>query len=382
MKILLIANTLPPSDLSGVGEQVMNLAAGLRARGHDVEILGRGGAGARGSKLQFPLRIVAPGLRRVDDWKPDVVQLHESDGGLLATSLIRRSPRPLLVSLLQVSYSEERRAVRPLRWNDRILGRPGATEMRFRWLKAPLQIALGRRTARSSDLVIAPSRETARELERDYGVQGVVVVPNAAAGRRPEARRIAEVESVADRPLLFVGRLRIRKGIEVLLAALALLREQGLRPPLWIVGSGEHGPALADSVRSSPAADQIRFLGRRPPAEVRWAMERCAALAVPSTYEGMPLVILEAMAAARPVVASRVSGIPEVVLDGETGWLVAAEDPVALAGAVGEAVRRPEEADRRGSAGRRRLELEYGAERVAGIWERVVTAAIERRGSG
>ena len=186
MKILLIANTLPPSDLSGVGEQVMNLAAGLRARGHDVEILGRGGAGARGSKLQFPLRIVAPGLRRVDDWKPDVVQLHESDGGLLATSLIRRSPRPLLVSLLQVSYSEERRAVRPLRWNDRILGRPGATEMRFRWLKAPLQIALGRRTARSSDLVIAPSRETARELERDYGVQGVVVVPNAAAGRRPD----------------------------------------------------------------------------------------------------------------------------------------------------------------------------------------------------
>src|SRR6187401_947789 len=156
MRILLVANTLPPADLSGVGEQVLQLASGLRGRGHEVEILGRGGDGAAGSKLFFPFRIVAPALRKVESWQPDVVQVHESDGGLLASALTRRASRPLLVALQQVSYVEERRAVRPLRWGDEVLGRPGSVEKRFRWLKAPLQIALGRKSARAADLVLAP----------------------------------------------------------------------------------------------------------------------------------------------------------------------------------------------------------------------------------
>lgn len=381
LRVLLVANTLPPHDLSGVGEQVLQLAAGLRARGHEVEVLGRGGDGARGPKVLFPLTIVLPALRRIRDFRPDVVQLHESDGGLLGFWLGLRKVRPLLVALLQVSYVEERRAVRPLRDGAEVLGVPEATELRFRRFKAPLHIFLGRRTARAADLILAPSATTAAELARDYGAHDTAVLPNASGGIPAAPQAIPEIAQDREPGLLFVGRLRIRKGVEVLLRALALLKGDGRMPRLRIVGEGEHRQAIERAAVRFAVRDQVDFLGRRGPGEIRWLLERSAALVVPSIYEGMPLVVLESMVAGVPVVASRVSGIPEVVLDPETGWLVPPEDPAALARALGELLADPEGARRRGASGRRRLEERYRPEVIAESWESIVGAAVaERRG--
>src|SRR4051812_14660508 len=113
MRVLLVANTLPPADVSGVGEQVLQLAAGLTAAGHQVEVLGRGPGGARGPKLLFPLAVVPAAWRAIRRFRPAVVQVHESDGALVA--LLARLLRPVLgappvvCALLQVSYAEERR---------------------------------------------------------------------------------------------------------------------------------------------------------------------------------------------------------------------------------------------------------------------------------
>jgi glycosyltransferase involved in cell wall biosynthesis len=86
----------------------------------------------------------------------------------------------------------------------------------------------------------------------------------------------------------------------------------------------------------------------------------------------MPLVVLEAMAAGLPVVASRVSGIPEVVVDGETGRLVPPEDPERLAEALAELIADPTEARRRGAAGRRRVDENFRSGHAAERWLRVV----------
>jgi glycosyltransferase involved in cell wall biosynthesis len=102
---------------------------------------------------------------------------------------------------------------------------------------------------------------------------------------------------------------------------------------------------------------------------------------VPSIYEGMPLVILEAMEAGVPVVASRVSGIPEVVRDGETGWLVPPENPAALAGALREVLDRADEATRRGADGRARVEACYRPRHAVDAWEAAVANALEGRRS-
>jgi glycosyltransferase involved in cell wall biosynthesis len=375
VRVLLIANTLPPADVSGVGEQVLQLAAGLRARGHQVRVLGRGPEGARGPKVLFALTVVPACARALAEFRPDIVQVHESDGALAAlwVRLARRSGHPRLVALLQVSYVEERRAVRRLRFGARVLGAPGGVERRFRWFKAPLQILLGRWSARLADRVLAPSVATAAELARDYGVAGAAVVPNATGGLPWTTERVPAVDSERDF-LLFVGRLRIRKGVEVLLEAMAGPTVSAAAGSLLIAGDGEHRERLERrATELGLRAPAVRFLGRVSGAQVRDLLGRARALVVPSIYEGMPLVVLEAMAAGVPVVASRVSGIPEVVVDGETGWLVPCEDPVALSEALAMVLGSPEEARRRGEAGRERLERSYGPSQVAQVWEALVS---------
>jgi glycosyltransferase involved in cell wall biosynthesis len=376
-RVLLIANTLPPEDVSGVGEQVLQLAAGLRELGDEVEVLGRGPRGAAGPKVLFPLTIVPAAWRALRRFRPDVVQVHESDGALAAL-LVRAvrnliAPRPLLAALLQVSYVEELRAVRPLMAGGRVLGRPGGVEMRFRRLKAPFQILLGLITVRAADLVLAPSEATAAELRRDYRVGEVGVIPNVTGGLK-----IAPAGEVEGPPgyLLFVGRLRIRKGVEVLLEALRELRRKVPGAVLRIAGDGEHRAALERAAAELGPA--VAFLGTRDASQVRTLLRGAAALVVPSIYEGMPLVVLEAMEAGVPVVASAVSGIPEVVVDGETGWLVPPEDPEALARALEAVLTDPDEARRRGEAGRRRVAERYRPAVAAASWR----AAIERSSEG
>ena len=369
MRVLLIANTLPPRDVSGVGEQVLQLAAGLRELGDEVEVLGRG---PRGPKVLFPFTIVPAAWRALRRFRPHVVQVHESDGALAAL-LVRAvrgviAPRPLLAALLQVSYVEELKAVRPLlAGGSRVMGSPGGVEIRFRRLKAPFQILLGLITARAADLVLAPSAATAAEIRRDYRVEDVGVIPNVTGGLA--VTPAGEMEGPPGY-LLFVGRLRIRKGVEVLLEALRELRGRVPGVVLKIAGDGEHRAALERKAAGLGLA--VSFLGTRDGSEVRTLLAGAAALVVPSIYEGMPLVVLEAMERGVPVVASAVSGIPEVVVDGETGWLVPPEDPEALAGALEEVLADAPEARRRGEAGRRRIEERYRPAVAAASWRAAV----------
>ncbi len=373
MRVLLIANTLPPRDVSGVGEQVLQLAAGLRELGDEVEVLGRGPGGAAGPKVLFPLSVVPAVWRSVRRFRPHVVQVHESDGALAAVAVKAigawLEPQPLVTALLQVSYVEELRAVRPLVADGRILGRPGSAEILFRWVKAPLQILLGLVTVRAADLVLAPSAATAEEIRRDYRADRVGVIPNATGGLEVEPAGAAEGEGGT---LLFVGRLRIRKGVEVLLEALRELRRRMPDAVLRIAGDGEHRDRLEWKTAELGLESAVSFLGSCGAARVRALLRGAAALVVPSIYEGMPLVVLEAMEAGVPVVASRVSGIPEVVVDGETGWLVPPEDPAALRDALAEVLAHPEEARRRGAAGRRRAAELYRPAVVAKRWRAMV----------
>jgi len=264
-----------------------------------------------------------------------------------------------------VSYVEEKDAVRPLIDGDRVLGEPGPVEERFRRFKAPLQIALGRLTARLADRVICPSRKTVEEVERDYGVVGAAVVPNVTGGLDVPAPEPSDAD-VTEKPyVLFVGRIRIRKGIEILLHALS---EEATDVRLLLAGDGEHLEAVETLATSLGLGDRAHFLGRQSAGQVRALLERSRGLVVPSTYEGMPLVILEAMEAGIPVVASSVSGIPEVVVQGETGWLVPCEDVAALAQALSELWKDPEEAARRGRSGRERVDTLYRPINAAEAW--------------
>ena len=386
MRVLLVANVLPPRDLSGAGEQVLQLAWGLREAGCEVQVLGRDACGPNVSKAAFPWRARTAIRRVVREWRPDVVQVHESDGGLAIRDLARLddASRPLLVALQQVSYVRERRAVRPLVDHDqggRVVARPVRSERLFRALRTPGHIVLGRLTARRSDVRLAPSLATAREIERDYGVEGVRVVPNVTGA--PLGDGVGDSVQASDGDglkrsgpyVLAVGRLRLRKGLEILLHALERARDRGHRVPLVVAGDGERREALGSLCDRLGLGGMVHWAGRCSRSETARWRRRATALVVPSTYEGMPLVVLEAMNDGVPVIASSVSGIPEVVVDGETGWLAPPECSAALADALIEAVSDPEVARARGEAGRRRVDQRFRPHHAARHWLDAVRSA-------
>lgn len=156
-----------------------------------------------------------------------------------------------------------------------------------------------------------------------------------------------------------LGRLQTEKGFDILLEAMAQLNEPEAR--LVLGGAGVQGEALR--AQAQTLAINVDFRGFV--ADVPGFMAELGLFVLPSRSEGLGLVLLEAMAAGRPVVATRVGGISEVVMSGETGILVPPDDPGVLAGAIRQVLSDPALAARMGAAGRKRANELFSATRMA-----------------
>lgn len=151
-----------------------------------------------------------------------------------------------------------------------------------------------------------------------------------------------------------VGRLIEQKGHSFLLAAMRRVLDAVPEARLAVLGDGELRPSLQTQAAELEIADRVHFLGYRDDAAALTAQFDVAV--IPSLWEGFGLVCLEAMAASRPVVASRVSAIPEIVVDGDTGLLVPPRDPDALAAAIVRLLADPDLARQMGARGRLRMQ--------------------------
>jgi glycogen synthase len=202
---------------------------------------------------------------------------------------------------------------------------------------------------RRADAVIALTRRLAdRLLAGGLDPGRVHVIPSGVDLRR-FAHPLPDPTPDLPRPrVLFVGRLAAQKGVSTLLEAVPLLRA---RAPVVLVGDGPQRPALERQAgRLGP--DRVRFQGFVPHAEVPAWLAAADVLVLPSVYEELGSVLLEAMAAGLPVVASAVGGIPDAL--GDAGLLVPPRDPSALAAAVDKVLEDPALAAELGHAGRRR----------------------------
>jgi colanic acid/amylovoran biosynthesis glycosyltransferase len=141
--------------------------------------------------------------------------------------------------------------------------------------------------------------------------------------------------------LVCVGRLCREKAQEVLLEAIALLRERGMRVELVLAGDGESRAKLEDRIRDLALIDQVRITGWVGADEVRRLLQQSRGLVLPSLMEALPVVLMEAMAIGRPVVSTYVGGIPELVRPGIDGWLVPASGVAELAEAIESLLRTP-----------------------------------------
>jgi len=142
---------------------------------------------------------------------------------------------------------------------------------------------------------------------------------------------------------LFVGRLAPNKGLHHLVDALAMLDAPSSRPLLLMGRDWGERPSLEARARARGVGDRVRFLGHvDDPVQYRNVIRRSTALVLPSEWEAFGLVLLEAMAAGTPVVATAVGGVPEVLDEGRAGRLVPYGDPAALRNALKATVEDPE----------------------------------------
>ena len=181
--------------------------------------------------------------------------------------------------------------------------------------------------------------------------------------RRPRGRPIVRSEAPV---ILAVGRLVEKKGFDVLMEAASILESRGIRFRCWIAGEGPEQERLAGLVRDKNLEGLVELLGAIP--QDRLAADlytRAHVLAQPSIIasdgdqDGIPTVILEAMSVGLPVVATTVSGIPEAVVDGETGLLAQPRDPRALADALSRVLADDALAERLALGARRMIEERF-----------------------
>lgn len=186
----------------------------------------------------------------------------------------------------------------------------------------------------------------------------------------------AVVPSEANR-LVCVGRLCAQKGQLLLVKAIPALIKEGRRFELVLVGDGEHRAAIEQLIAENNLAEFVTVTGWASASKVKEEILRARALILPSFAEGLPIVLVEAMVLGRPVLSTYVAGIPELVVDGKTGWLFPAGSEEDMLDAIRACINTPKEALKTmGELGRARaLERHHitgEAEKLATLFESVL----------
>lgn len=343
------------TGVSGSENHLLALLPALRSAGIDARFLGLDVAGSdaqrfydRLDKLDIPYRQVrcgtdiSPRMARdvigaVRAERPELLHTHLVHGdiyGAIAACALR-------VPYLSTRHNDDRYLLGPFRYIDRAFAR-GA-----------------RRLIAISDAVKLFLEGAGHAPEKLVTIRyGLDELPSARAEVTPEDEGIP-----ADAPLaIAVGRLIAQKDHATLARAFARVHAELPDARLAILGSGPLESETRELVRELGLKDAVFLPGR---TNIRDWLERGDVFVHTSRWEGFGIVLLEAMLASLPVVATRVSAVPEVVVDGETGILVAEGDVDGIARALRELLEDPARATRLGAAGRDRAHSEFSVARMA-----------------
>ena len=170
-----------------------------------------------------------------------------------------------------------------------------------------------------------------------------------------------------------VGNLLAGKGHELVLRAFSRVRDSHPDLQCRIIGEGADRDRFASLAKELGIGDQVHFLGRRSRSEVAEAMRNCTVFALPSRYEGLGCVYLEAMASGKPVIACRGQGIDEIIHHGSNGWLIPVDGLEELVQGLQVLLADAEQCARIGHAARQtildRLTLSHQAESLVKIYQ-------------
>jgi glycosyltransferase involved in cell wall biosynthesis len=220
--------------------------------------------------------------------------------------------------------------------------------------------------------------------EEAQGRTRVVAVPNAVDTERftpgPKAEAKRQLGAPADRPLaVMLANLAPHKGQETAIRAVALLKQRGVDMNCWLAGverdgAGAYTERLRSLIAEAGVQDRVRLLGQR--RDTPDLLRAADFFLLPSTHEGLPLSILEAQATKVPVLAAPTAGVPEVVKEGETGFLIAAADAAGYARRLEDLLANPELYRRVAEGAFARTTREYNwstlCRRITSLYEEVL----------
>jgi glycosyltransferase involved in cell wall biosynthesis len=239
--------------------------------------------------------------------------------------------------------------------------------------------------ARRADVFIAVSSADRRRIIEVEGVPAdkVVIMPNAIPTPRAEGPHDLRGElgvGVEDPIIGAVCVLRRQKALDVLLKAVAILRSRHPRLHTVIVGGGPERASLEQLIDQLGLHGAVSLLGTR--VDVAALLPSFDVAVLSSDFEGTPLAMMEYMEAARPIVSTRVGGVPDLISDGVEGLLVEPQDPEALAAAIGALLDDPQRAAKLGEQAQRRRREEFDLAVTARRLERLYLDLLARSSRG
>jgi glycosyltransferase involved in cell wall biosynthesis len=338
---VLTSTPLSPTEGSGTFVAIDGLVRGLRGRGHLVSVRPLG----RRTRVHTLDRWLYNARAALAPPAADVVVGVDLDGFLWA----RRRDRARFVVTLKGVIADERRNERG--WVRGLLG------VQARWERA---------NCARADRVIVPSRYSAAMASAAYAIPParLAVVPEPIDLAAWRALFAGAGRGRAHRPtVLSVARMYPRKRLEDLLEAAAVLKPRIPRLQVRIVGAGPEFARLRRLHARLRLGDAAVFLGEVPRSTLAVEYMGAHCFCLPSVQEGFGVVLAEAMAAGLPVVACRAGAVPEVVVDGRTGLLVAPRSPHELAAGLEWVLLDERRRTSLGEEGRRRVE-DFDLDRV------------------
>lgn len=349
MRIAIVLKTFPPDVIGGMETQTKQMATELHERGHDVTVFTKRFGDHNDSNV--PYEVV-----RVRNWKPNSFV---SDLTFLFFALVALLWRRNEFTVLQCMM------IYPVGFLGYIVSKLTGLPY-FAWIRGGDYYLMNdvwwkrwmMRRVLADTLVLAQSPEIRRDVEYDFSDIdcNIEVLGNGVA---------IPAEAADGDGLLYLGRLAPKKGVEYLIDAM-----DGIDVPLTIVGDGPERQRLEQLATQVTA--EISFIGEVPPHEVSKFYQDAAIFVLPALAgEGMPNVVLEAMAWGLPVVTTPSGGLPDLIEDGRTGFLVPMRDSDSLAETIQFLQANPDNRTQVGRAAREAVRANHSFETIIAELENV-----------